>query len=295
MKYFKAILLTLIFITIITNITHAQITAGHLECGLYLCAPLLAIDNFNDMQTITDAIGHPYDSFSDCYVPFLPEFRDKYYLEYPGDTVMVLFGINRYKALIGNIGLYFDDCNGPRSVCNIVAIDSMPTINSWSSSFLVLRKESFYNGAIQPYAKVESVDKIIKSIIDSLNVNFIKNITRDSIGPLVYDSVTVFSDQNQPLNNPIFVNLNCLFGQENYGSALYIVFPDKKVKTIWESDKTSDKKNASAKFICTFDINNDGNKDYLFETFYYEGMSVKVYTFINGEWKLLFEEEFGGC
>jgi hypothetical protein len=295
MKYFKTIVLMVIFITIITSITQAQITSGRKICGLYLCAPIQVNDNFNDMQTIIEAIGHPFNSFSDCYVPFLPEFRDKFYLEHLGDTVMVLFGINRYKALIGNIGLYFDDCNGPRSVCNIVAIDSMPTIDSWSSSFLVLRRESFYNGIIQPYAKMESVDKKVISLVDSLSVNFAKNMTRDSIGPLVYDSVAIFADRNQPSRNLIFINLKCLFGKENYGSALYIVSPDKKVTTIWDSDKTSDKESVSANFICSFDINNDGNKDYLFETSFYEGTSVEIYTFINGEWTLIFKEYFGGC
>jgi hypothetical protein len=265
----------------------------HDTCDLFLYRPE-GTNHYYDDDEIVESIGRPFNDFEDCFVPFLPGYKSTKFSEIPGDTIMVLHGSKRYKALIGNIGLYFDECNGITSVCSLAAIDSMPLISDWNDYFLVLRKKAFFDGLVQQYGSYNVSENSVRYLIDSLNANFKENAPVKDTVLKCSDKIIAFAEITQKDPKIIFVTFNCGFDVGLDYSAFYVLIFQ---NNLWEVNTLQPAENGyhGWQILSSFDINNDGNLEFLIRSIGWEGEGIGIYSSIEGQLKCLYEEDFGGC
>jgi hypothetical protein len=257
---------------------------AQLKCPQFICRALVKDTVITDKPLPYHGIKQALvDIFDSCFAtPITPDV-EKTLIDKPGDTVMIIYGENRYKAIVNKMGIDYNNV----IVCSLKDVDSLPQINDISNPyFIVLRKGSYYNGPIHRYKRYKSFIPSLNNTIDSLKISFIQLNIREKSSHY-FTGMSIWADQARSTPDTVLLEIHRTYELGANYSALYRLTRNINRWNVQVLVKPTDG-DCDWNFHSSLDINGDGMTEYLGDS----SGNIGFYSFVDGDFLCLYTEIF---
>lgn len=272
---------------------------GFLYGNLILCDPIYSAAKNNDHFALARKLGIEIDYKKSYFTPFQEGSLSGFIADEYNDTVTVIWSGGQFQAQISQIGLYSDNCYTDWQ-CLLRPLKTPQNTPPPNSSIIVFPKGFSYDGQLVAFRKIEVKDSQFNHLTDSIKSMMSQtwqewNLNQNrTVEPIPMDRINIDACGKASEISPdtLFINVSCYTGNStSTWTALIKLTKNKEGKWQTRDIVKPGMSSHTYRFNLSFDLNSDGNPEYLIDDNGY----TSIIEIVDGKLKLLRSSSYKGC